>query len=211
MLKSFIQANAYEPLTVEAVSYIIKDRATAQKVADATVSNPVELFEYQALLNYTLGDSMTSLLLWRPQWHFGVVSVPIHSIMAFVIAAFLVENPRMIPAFTFYGIAWIMVASMGTRAHHPSPWLRCKSFFTFMEILLRGTCHAETEVVPGEGAEDANRLDAAWKDRRKADAEKSEKLWELQVKLNDIGKEDIHSGTKIKQIDPLSAYLPILL
>jgi hypothetical protein len=54
-------------------------------------------------------------------------------------------------------------------------------------------------------------LDAAWKDRRKADAEKSEKLWELQIKLNDIGKEDIHAGTKIKQLDPLAAYLPILL
>jgi hypothetical protein len=41
MFLSFIQADAYEPLTVEAVAYIIKDRATAQKVADATVSNPV--------------------------------------------------------------------------------------------------------------------------------------------------------------------------
>ena len=41
MFLSFIQADAYEALTVEAVAFIVKYRALAQKVADATVSDPV--------------------------------------------------------------------------------------------------------------------------------------------------------------------------
>lgn len=204
--------NVTKEKSLAVVRYIVNGAYEDEKFDLMVLRSYVsELFEYQALMNYTVGDAMTSLLLWRPQWHFGVVSVPIHSILAFVIGSFLVENPRMLPSFTLFGIAWMMVASMGSRVHHPSPWLRCKSFFTYLDILLRGSCPTAFEVAPGEGAEAAKRLDAAWKDRRKADAEKSEKLWELQIKLNDIGKEDIHAGTKIKQLDPLAAYLPILL
>lgn len=173
-----------------------------------------EMFEYQALVNYAIGDSITSLILWRPQWHIGVFQIPLHSIVAFVSGAFLVETPRLLPSFFCFGVAWIMIASMSARAHNPSPWLRCRNFLNYLEILIRGrssACLSNINVEPGEGAAATARLEAAWKVRRQADAERSEKLWELQLKLNDIGKEEIHAGTKIKQIDPLAAYLPILI
>mmetsp|Transcript_27642 Transcript_27642/g.39532 ORF Transcript_27642/g.39532 Transcript_27642/m.39532 type:complete len:1235 (+) Transcript_27642:139-3843(+) len=52
MFLSFIQADGYEPLTVEAVVFIIQDEATAQKVADATVSDPKS---NEVLVNVLLG------------------------------------------------------------------------------------------------------------------------------------------------------------
>ena len=171
-----------------------------------------EMFEYQALINYAIGDALTSLLFWRSQWNFCGFSVPLHSFVAFVIGVHLVENPRMLPSFFFFSIAWMMIASMGCRYHHPSSWLRCKSFFTYLEILIRGrSSSVNMNVAPGEGAAAAARLEAAWKDRRETDAEKSEKRYALQLELNNIGKDDIQAGTKVKLVDPLAAYLPILL
>jgi hypothetical protein len=48
MFLSFIQADAYEPMTVEAISFIVKDKAAATRIADKTVSDPKQ--------NEVLGD-----------------------------------------------------------------------------------------------------------------------------------------------------------
>jgi len=63
---------------------------------------------------------------------------PIHSIVLFQAATTVVEQPSLLPAFSFLAIGWIMWAINLSISHDPSPWHRCvvSIYFTLLSRFL---------------------------------------------------------------------------
>jgi len=103
---------------------------------DAIQSYANELQSYVELLYY-LERALKTLLLWRG--HFEVTMfdksclLPIHSLVAFTMGVFLVEDFERAPAFLLWAVAWFMLATNEERHRNPDPWKQCS---TFTEMLL---------------------------------------------------------------------------
>ena len=169
-----------------------------------------ELFEYKALLGYGISDGLTSLLFWRGQIEFCGFMLPLHSFGVFCASVNVVERPHLLPAFMFFSVAWIMIAAKNERRHHPSPWRRCHSFQYYVSLLLGREIYGQN-IAQNEGSIRAKKKDDAWKHRRETDLQRQNKEWELQQELSTIVNENIQTNTEDKKLDPLAAFLPILL
>jgi hypothetical protein len=112
--------------------------AYSMKVINSYVE---ELLAFQNLLYY-VQDALIALLLWRGTFSLTIaghnVKLPLHSINAFISFVVLVEKPRLLPSFYFACIGWFLLAVMGFRNNIPDPWMKCKSFRQFLEILIVG-------------------------------------------------------------------------
>mmetsp|Transcript_30577 Transcript_30577/g.40064 ORF Transcript_30577/g.40064 Transcript_30577/m.40064 type:complete len:324 (-) Transcript_30577:611-1582(-) len=96
-------------------------------------------------------------------------------------AVFLVEKPRLLPSFFFFGIAWFMCATMWFKHYSPDPWIRCKSFSDFFIALILGYQSAET-IEAHENEEKAIASKEEWDQRVKAAEEAAAKAAEEAAK-----------------------------
>jgi len=171
-----------------------------EETFDLTVTRSYinEILEYKASIRYAVVDSLKSLMFWRGQVEFFSVMVPIHSLVFYTMATRLIERPQLIVPFSLLGVAWIMLATLSLRRHHPSPWERCPSFLQFVHILRTGkSAIPVSSVKEYEGAEAAKQLELARKKRLDEDRELAEKRAALLQEINDIGDDNIH--TKVSQ------------
>jgi len=156
-----------------------------------------ELFEYKTNISYSISDSFASLMYWRGQVKVGTIFLPLHSAIFFVVSTFVIERPHLLPAMFFFSLAWIMLANMGSRMNHPSPWAKCNTFFHFFTILVNGkseTSASHATINSMENFRDAAEYDYAWEKRVEDDWATSVKNAELNEKINnEIGNENIQT------------------
>jgi len=141
-------------------------------------------------ISFYLTDAFLRLLLWRgtfPVNLFGkTFHFPIHSLMAFVSLAFVVEQPQFIPAWWFGCIGWIMIGTMDYRLHLPSPWLRCKHFLEHIGTIITGSSPAAPHSIQAfENAEEANAFVETWKKRIKDSEEAAAHEYEENMKAQE--------------------------
>jgi C2 domain len=169
-----------------------------------------EIFEYKAAVTYAFGDAFKSLMFWRGQVEICSVMLPIHSFVFYGMATKLVERPQLIVPYTLLGIAWMMLANLSLRRHHPSPWERCPSFLQFLHILRTGQSSIPVKSVKEyEGAEAAKAYEAAWKKRLEADRMIAARKAELLQEITDMGDDNIH--TQVSSAGPIPLDLLIRL
>jgi hypothetical protein len=175
-----------------------------------------EILEYKQLLSYSVGDSLRSLIFWRGQVSCGSCYIPLHSAIFFWGAATLVEKPYLFPPAFFLGIAWIMLAIMGSRMQHPSPWKTCISFLYFLNTLWYGqSTHVQTNIDPNQNQEEDTAYEEAWSNRLANDQKKAEKQWALQQRIDKIGDDNIQtkkgsSGLELELVTKLGRWQNIV-
>jgi F0F1-type ATP synthase assembly protein I len=180
---------------------------------------------------YYLEDATKSLVLWRssstvplplPNFKaFGVqwvkVGVPLHSMLAFLLATSLVENLELVPSFSFGCIVWMMIATLEMRAHNPNPWKRSQRLSRLLYSLVIGKNISSARAIePNENLDAIKRAEEMWKERLKDAKEKAEKralqyqkeqeqYWQEMAEL----EADADIGTKLGGLsfDPTKAWL----
>ncbi|KAL7446886.1 hypothetical protein ACHAXM_011668 [Skeletonema potamos] len=187
-----------------------------------------ELYEYLTIYYY-LEDSLKSLILWRSKTTIPVpilrltslsiswvdVSVPLHSLMAFLVMISIVENLDLMPSFFFGSIGWILIATMEYRTSWPDPWNRCKSFQHYFWALICGDGLIKPrDIAPNENIERIKLREEAWK-KRVADAEhraleyqkQKQEYWKKFEETADIDEdlEDLSIMKKGFSLNPTTA------
>lgn len=105
----------------------------------AIYSYKTELEEYLSAFNL-VGRAAVTVFLWRGHVSFPgtAIKLPLHSLIAYTLASYLIENWDRLPAFFFFSIAWFLLAANEHRYRHPSPWNRPMSFVGMWQALLFG-------------------------------------------------------------------------
>jgi len=169
-----------------------------------------ELWDYLTIYYY-LEDSFISLILWRSKTTIPVplprltslsigwvdVSVPLHSLMAFLCMISIVENLDLIPSFFFGSIGWILTATMEFRISERNPWTRCKSFQHFFWSLICGDGLMKPhDIKPNENVESIKIRQEAWQKRvkdalRRAEEyqKEQEEYWKQMEQKADIDED----------------------
>ena len=110
----------------------------------------------------------------------------------------------MLPAFMFLSVPWILLATMGIRLQHPSPWNTCCSFWEYLRILKDGKSpDKDIRIDSMEGWDRAQAFESAWKMRLQKDERTAEKLAEMEKELNEIGDDNIRTEMKGGTVIPL--------
>lgn len=186
-----------------------------------------ELWDYLTVYYY-LEDSFKSLILWRSKTTIPIpvprliplsmrwvsLSMPLHSLMAFLCLIGMVENPELMPTFFFGSIGWILMATMEYRTSGPDPWDRCKSFQHYFWSLIWGDGLIKPHYIESnENIERIKEREKAWKKRvkdaeRKAEeyALEQEQYWKEMEALGDID-DDLCVVKKKFTFNPTKAYL----
>ena len=179
-------------------------------------------------------EAVITLLLWRG--HFSVVIsgrsflLPLHSMIAFVTGVLVVEYPRLIPSFYFLSIAWLLLATMMFRRHHPSPWHRCKSFIDMLVAVVRGDSFPPAQIAPYQDQKAILAHEEEWQKKVDRELKASEEAKKLAAEDADeaervaeiIGDADNDISTKKKggafpvsvdilkpYLEPIQAYLAV--
>jgi len=151
-----------------------------------------------------------------------ILTLPLHSFLAFMIGTTLIERPQFIPSFSMACLGWMMVAIMELRLGNPSPWSRFRPFQDLVWILVYGHPLKGVEAIkPGQNSEKAKQWSEYWNAKiSKAEAEARKRQEEMLKLQNELAQqmEDVGDGTNISSqdkgisFDPLKAYLfPIQL
>jgi hypothetical protein len=195
-----MHVNVTKEKTFRVIRYTCFGEYDNEESFDLTVTRSYvnELFEYKSAARYAIVDGLMSIMFWRGQVEIFSVLWPVHSLVFFIMASKLIERPQLIVPFSLLGVAWVMLANLSLRCHHPSPWNRCPSFLQYIHILRKGeSCIPVTSIQEYEGAEAAKEYELAWKKRLDHDREIAEKRAELLKEIDEIGDENIH--TKVSQ------------
>jgi hypothetical protein len=141
----------------------------------STIFSYIEEILALQYVGFYLRDAAISIILWRSTSAIRCmgrdVTFPLHSMMAFILLAILVEKPQFLPSFTLFSIAWLLLATMEYRRGLPDVWSRCKSFMELTECLAYGESRvAPDTIAPFANAEAADAFLKQWQ-KRIADAE----------------------------------------
>lgn len=171
-----------------------------------------EILELKRFLFYAVGDACHSLIMWNGQVQVGNLFLPLHSVFAFLTGVYIVERPHLIPGYFFICIAWIMFATMIQRIQHPSPWKRTLPFYYFLSILIYGNdAVMDHDDIPAyQGHDENEKFDDYWSNRILKDFDMSNKIWEIQKEIEQLGNQDLHTKEKKVDYDPLTAVLSSL-
>lgn len=170
-----------------------------------------EIFELKLFLSYSIADAFNSLIMWQGQVKIGSRYLPMHSVCAFFGGIYLVERPHLIPGFFFLGIAWLMIISMHSCSHHPSPWRRLPTFTTHLSTLIYGdSVPSVTEIKVEDGHIENTKFEESWQNRLQTDLDASTKIWEMQQAVDEFGNLEIHTVEKKLTLDPLENVLESL-
>ena len=177
-----------------------------------------ELLEYIQMGTYEVNSSLDSVLFWRGQVHFfGNISLPIHSLIVFCSAVYVVEFPRSAPSFLFFSIAYCMLVQMSRRKNDPSPWFRCKSFMTCIATLLLPFIDNNhgTTIEVGDGFHEKIKGEENKRKKIEEDKRLQENIAavrrELQQILSSFGDFSLQTNEDGASLNPLKRLLPIQL
>lgn len=163
-----------------------------------------EMLEMKRFLVYAINDAITSLIEWKGQVKVGNHLLPLHSAVAFFGGSYIIERPHLIPGCFFLGIAWIMLAGLNSRIHHPSPWQRTLPFYHYLSLLILGKSQVpHDDIRPFQFHRESCRFEEKWKSRIENDLNAVNAQWELQLEIEKIGNEDIQTEEKKNVADPM--------
>jgi len=150
-----------------------------------------EIFGYRRMLNYTVNNSIKSLMFWRGQVRVFVVMLPLHSLLFFCVGAIIVERPYMFPSLLLLSVPWILLARNRISRQHPSPWRRCPSFMHYLRTLLGASPKGRERIDAYEGWEKAEEYEENIKKQLEEKQEFAEKMAEKLQRLQELGDDNI--------------------
>ncbi len=177
-----------------------------------------EILENMEAFTFEMRVGMESLIFWRGQLKVGIFNFPIHSIIAFTSATYVVERPHLLPAYFFFCIAWMMIILMLRKRFHPSPWHRSNSFFYHLKSFLpfASSCRRKGVTIdPFQGYQAKVEMDE-WRKNKIADdkllqSKIAKVREELQQMLSALSEINLDTHERTGGINPLSRLLPVQL
>lgn len=145
---------------------------------------------------YYAEDATISLLMWRSQAEFSImgktISLPLHSLIAFLSFTSLVEKPELIPSFFCFSVAWFMFAVMSFRRKAPNPWIRCRSYAEIFKILVFGQSMVPPDSIAcNENFEQSKAAIEEWEKRLVETEERTRKNHEEAIKAQEEYEKDL--------------------
>jgi len=157
---------------------------------DAIKSYRQELMDYKGVLIYIF-DAVKIVILWRG--HFDVsfwklkLKLPLHSITAFLMGIFLVENYNLIPSCTLFCITWLLFATNEERHRNPSPWMGALTIREMWYAIATGKIWQET-IVADENKPLIEKYEATRAERLKDIEGQMKKQQETSERTNSLFK-----------------------
>ncbi len=177
-----------------------------------------EILEYIERASFEIQLGINSFIFWRGQVKVWKFNVPLHSMVAFGSATYIIERPHLLPAYFFFCIAWIMIVLMLRRRGHPSPWYRSKSFFHHLRSFTPFLRSPRTKGVSIERYE-GFKAKVEMEELRKKTIEEDKMLQsriaafrtELQEMLSALSEIHLDTTPEGRRFNPLSRLLPLQL
>ena len=177
-----------------------------------------EVLEYIQMGTYEISSGLGSLLFWRGQVKvFGNIHLPLHSLVAFCSAVYVIDHPHSVPSFIFFSIAYYMLVQMNHRKNDPSPWYRCKTFNKWFPTAFLPFYNNSDGININAGDGIRERLEIEKEKLRRIEEDKllQEKIAavrsELQQILSSLGDFSLHTSDDGVSLNPLKRLLPIQL
>lgn len=144
--------------------------------------------------------------------------MPLHSVLAFVSATYVIERPPLFPAYFFFCVAWVMSVLMIRQNRNPSPWFRKKAFshhlYEFVPLRPGGIDNGRT-IEAHEGFEENKKLNEERKQLMEDDKMLQSKIAALRRELQQIFESvsDVSLDTydNVGSLNLMSKLLPIQL
>ena len=181
-----------------------------------------ELEGYLSLI-YFVTKAVVTVVLWRGHREFRFLGMkfkpPVHSMVAFVMGIFLIENFDYLPSFFFFSIAWLLLATNELRQSNPSPWHVSMTYLQMWYSVLRDRA-PPIEIASYENEGAIRKFEAETNERKEAEVARAKEAQEragqlasfLQEEAQDKENVDEDISTKVGggTINPLSkALLPM--
>mmetsp|Transcript_2409 Transcript_2409/g.4473 ORF Transcript_2409/g.4473 Transcript_2409/m.4473 type:complete len:552 (+) Transcript_2409:343-1998(+) len=188
MLKTFsappqFRVNVPNHKDFRMIRYLCRGQLDMEQATVATVKvYAYELLDYADAF-YSFVDVIARTILWRgrmqltlrkPSLLKGVPGdhirfnlwFPLRSTFVFFSVMCAINNPHLIPALVFYGVAAIMWATSYSNSNHPSPWKRCESVRSIVNKIINRQDFVHIQISPYEGYEASLTRDELEKARR---------------------------------------------
>jgi hypothetical protein len=123
--------------------------------------------------------------LWNRFTRTTTVLLPLHSVVAFVAAVFLVEDYNLFPSFLLFAIAWLFLAMSGHVRDHPSPWRHPRSFADLGRALVSNTSPVKT-IEPNQNLQELQKYQAQKDEAKKRLKEEAEKKAREEEEHKDV-------------------------
>lgn len=171
-------------------------------------------------VQYYIMDAIISLLFWRGQVPFCGIKLPLHSVIAFIMAITLAERPTLGFSYFWFANAWLLLAIQNWRNNTPNPWNRSKSFGSIIRMMILNYAMTGSENIPANfNEEESISFERAMKERIEKAEAAAEKRREEELKiLADYEKEvagldqtaetDISTKTGGISLDPMVLLKP---
>jgi hypothetical protein len=182
-----------------------------------------ELESYMDILHYVT-ESLVTIVLWRGHCDIKLFSfkfkLPLHSMIAFLMGIFLIDNFNLLPSFWLFSIAWILLAMNEHRQKNPSPWHQTMTYAQMWHAVLANKA-PPVEIADHQNEAAIRAHEQKEKERQEQEAAKAKEAAEHAKKLSAFlneeaisasgALEDEDRGTKIGGGPQLNPLAPVLL
>lgn len=169
---------------------------------DAIQSYRSELMGYLDVLYY-ITQALVTVFLWRGHREVKIagkkINLPLHSMIAFTMGIFLIDNFNYLPSFWLFSIAWLLLATNEQRQRNPSPWTGSMTFLQMWYAVLNDKAPGY-EIADHENEAAIRRHEAAIKERQEKEvkavkeaAKRQQKLMAMDEEIDDDVNEDLQT------------------
>lgn len=162
-----------------------------------------ELQSYEVLLDY-FSEAAFAVWLWRGHYKmqiFGrLVTLPLHSLVAYVWAILVTWNFNLFPSFLFFAIAWLLLATNEYVKRHPSHWKSSLGYFALLRLFLLNSIPPE-DVPPNFHIKEIKEYE-----EQELKATETSKVRKAQEsKLEEQVLAEVQGGSEQKEVDIASS------
>lgn len=127
------------------------------------------------------GDDIS---FWNRYTKSITILLPLHSVVAFVGAALLVEDYNLFPSFLLFAVGWLFLATSGHIRDNPSPWRHTRSFQELISTFVANSSSPLT-IEPNQNLEEVQEYVAKKEEAEKRLKEEAEKRAKQEEKSRD--------------------------
>jgi hypothetical protein len=159
-----------------------------------------ELRDYLDIF-FHISQAMLTVILWRGHFDIGRrILMPIHSMIAFLMGIFVVENFDLIPSFGLFSIAWLLLATNEHRQRTPCPWHATMTFPQMWYALVKDST-TPVAIADHENEAAVRKYEAAKKVRQEGEVKKAKEAAENARKLGAFLADETIAATETVDAD----------
>jgi hypothetical protein len=146
---------------------------------------------------YHVIQAATTVILWRGHYEVKVggykLKLPLHSVIAFLMGVYLIDNFNYLPSFTLFSVAWFLLATNEHRQQNPSPWHGTMTFLQMWYAVVAGK-PPPVEIADHENEAAIRRYEATIQERKEKEKAAAQEAKETAEKLLQLAAANEEAG-----------------